>query len=156
MTRSDARAFYTGRLQATYYDLGVARGGPTGSADVTFYADVIRPLGRRVLELGAGTGRVAIALAELGFEVTGLDTSGPMLDVARSKLADLAPEVQARVRLVHGDMATTRVGGGFDAVVIPARSFCFLLTPETQRACLALIREQLRPGGVLALQVFDP
>src|SRR5262245_6161870 len=96
--------------------------------DVGFYAELVRPIGDRVLELGSGTGRVAIGLAEAGFHVTGLDASGPMLEVARRKLADRPAAVAARVRLLRGDMATTVAGSGFDAVLIPARSFCFLLT----------------------------
>jgi SAM-dependent methyltransferase len=148
-------AFYTNPLNSETYDLGVGRGGPERS-DIPFYVDLVRSVGNRVLELGCGTGQVTIALAEAGFEVTGLDLSPLMLDVAQEKSAALDLAIRGRLRFVQGDMAAFELESDFDAVIIPFRSFQFLLTSDAQRACLTRIRNHLRPGGVFAAQLFDP
>ncbi len=126
------------------------------AGDVVFYRRLAEGADAPVLELACGTGRVALALAEAGLEVTGLDRSEPMLAVAREKLANAPRDVADRVTLVHGDMTAFDLGGTFGLVVIAFRSFQSLLTPELQAACLAAIHGHLRPGGRLALNLFDP
>ncbi len=126
------------------------------AADVAFFRGLAEETGGPVLELACGTGRVALALAEGGLEVTGLDRSEPMLAVAREKL-DAAPSgVAGRVTLVRGDMAAFDLGRTFGLVVVAFRSFQALLTPELQASCLRAARAHLRPGGRLALDLFDP
>ncbi len=149
--------FYRSELNTSTYDLGVGVGGPLGGEDTAFFLGLARALGPRVLELGSGTGRVSVALAEAGLEVTGLDRSPGMLAEARAKAASLAPETAARLTFLEGDMAAFDLGGAvFDLVIIPARAFAFLLTPDAQLACLSRIWLHLRRGGALALDVFDP
>lgn len=149
------QTFYTGSLNAETYDLGVGRGGP-GRDDVAFYLELARSAGGKVLELACGTGQVAIPLAEAGLEVTGLDRSAAMLRRAQAKAASLGPEIRARLLFVDGDMATFELGARFDIVIIPFRSFQFLLTPDLQQSCLARVWKHLRPGGTFAFQLFDP
>src|SRR5215831_6663295 len=72
--------------------------------DVAFYRDVVREFGDPVLELGCGTGRIALALAAAGHRVTGLDISVRMLERCKQKLADLPRETRERVDLLRGDM----------------------------------------------------
>jgi SAM-dependent methyltransferase len=160
--------FYTGALNAETYDLGIGRGGPGTSDDVAFYLDLARSAGStrgagptraagaRVLELASGTGRVSIPLAEAGLEVTGLERSSGMLLEAARKRDALDPSVRDRLRFVAGDMSAFDLGTRFDLVIIPFRSFAFLLEPEAQRACLRAAFAHLRPGGTFSLQVFDP
>jgi SAM-dependent methyltransferase len=143
-------------LNAETYDLGIGRGGPGDDSDVAFYVRIARERGPRVLELGSGTGRVAIALAQAGLDVVGVELSGPMLDQARAKLRMVAPEVGARVRFVRGDMTTVALAETFHTVLIPARAFAFLLTATAQQACLARTWSWLRPGGTLVIDLFDP
>ncbi len=81
--------------------------------DVEFYLRCARDVGHRVLELGVGTGRVAIPLATAGLDVTGVDRSEPMLSLAKRK-ARIIKEVRAR-HLRQGDIASLRVRGEFDA-----------------------------------------
>jgi len=154
----DARAepFYSRSLNAETYDLGIGRGGRGLGEDVAFYLDVARGAGGRVLELGSGTGRVTIALAQAGCVAVGVDRSAAMLAGAESNRDALAPEVQARLRFVKADMVDFDLGESFDAVVIPFRSFMCLLDPGAQRRCLGRVRAHLRPGGVLAFALFDP
>lgn len=148
--------FYSGNLNASTYDLGVGLLGVGGGDDVAFYLDLAAKAGRDVLELGCGTGRVMIPLAEAGFRVTGLDRSPTMLAQAATKLSRLDPVVQAATRLVEGDLASFALDTRFDSVLVPARAFAFLLTVDAQRACLDLVFEHLRPGGFVALHLFDP
>jgi SAM-dependent methyltransferase len=79
-----------------------------------------------------------------------------MLSQAFAKLAHCPSKTQDRVRFVEADMADFRLDQSFDAVLIPARGFAFLLTIDLQRACLARVFDHLRPGGVLSVHLFDP
>src|SRR5215472_5359368 len=103
--------------------------------DIAFYVDAVREFGDPVLELGCGTGRVAMALAQLGKRVTGLDLSERML--------------------VHGDMTKFELGEKFQLIIIPFRPFQHLLEVRDQVACLERVRAHLRPAGCLILDVFQ-
>jgi SAM-dependent methyltransferase len=124
--------------------------------DVPFYVAQARECGGPVLELGCGTGRVLLPVAEAGIDVVGLDASRDMLDGLREKLARRPAETQRRVQLVHGDMRDFRLGREFPLVTIPYRSFLHLLTVADQRRALACVRRHVAPGGRLVLNVFDP
>jgi SAM-dependent methyltransferase len=151
-----ALRFYSGGLNAETYDLGLARGGPGSDEDVGFYLSLARHEGSRVLELGCGTGRVSIALARAGLAVVGIDSSTTMLDGARAKARELDPDTAGRLTLLEGDMRAFSLEQLFDVALIPARAFAFLLTPESQKECLAHVHSHLRPAGVLAIHLFDP
>lgn len=128
-----------------------ARGLP---GDVAFYRDLAIASGGPVVELGVGTGRVAIPTAAAGVEVIGVDTSAGMLGVARARAE--AAGVAARVRLVQGDMRRFTVDKPVPLVTIPFRAFLHNLTDADQQATLAACHRALRPGGRLALNVFNP
>jgi SAM-dependent methyltransferase len=79
-----------------------------------------------------------------------------MLALARKKLADAGPAVEARVRLVQGDMRSFDLGEQFDLAIIAVKSFAYLIDrPEQQRA-LENVAAHLRPGGLLALDLLNP
>jgi ubiquinone/menaquinone biosynthesis C-methylase UbiE len=109
-----------------------------------------------VLELACGTGRIALALAENGFDITGVDISLGMLAVARRKAAGRPASVQARLTLIEQDMSQLKLGRRFGLVFVPARSFQHLLTVDLQRKTLDAIHRHLEPAGRLALHLFDP
>src|SRR5437899_1667560 len=93
--------------------------------DVAFYRNAVRDFGDPVLELGCGTGRITMALAEAGKRITGLDLSGRMLERAVKKRAALRVEARERVHFVQGDMARFDLGEKFrlvTAVFLPVRS----------------------------------
>ena len=123
--------------------------------DVAFYRDAARDFGDPVLELGCGTGRITMALAEAGKRVTGLDLSERMLERAAKKRAALFTEERERVHLVQGDMAKFDLGERFRLVIIPFRPLQHLLKVEQQMACLECVRKHLAPGGRLILDVFQ-
>lgn len=157
MTDQERRAprFYERRsLQVEAYDAA----NPTvpGGDDVGFLGRLAGEVGGPVLELGCGTGRVAIPLAEAGFEVVGLDLSAPMLAIADAKRRSLPSDVRRRVRFVEADMRDFRLRRRFGLAFAAFRAFQHLLEPADQRAALAAVRRHLRPGGLLVLDVFDP
>jgi SAM-dependent methyltransferase len=123
-------------------------------ADRAFYLSYARRARARILELGCGTGRILIPLAEVGCEIVGVELSPAMLARCREKLAALPAGVRRRVRLVRGDMRRLRLRGRFAVAMIPYRSFHHLLRAEEQIACLRGIHRLLRPGGTLLLDLF--
>ena len=103
--------------------------------DVAFYRSAARDFGDPILELGCGTGRITMALAEAGKRITGLDLSGRMLERAVKKRAGLRVEARERVHLVQGDMARFDLGEKFRLVIIPFRPFQHLLEVRKQMDC---------------------
>jgi ubiquinone/menaquinone biosynthesis C-methylase UbiE len=123
--------------------------------DIPFYVALAQEAaarGEAVLELGCGTGRVTIPMAQAGAKVTGLDGAAAMLDIARAK----APAAGVDVRWVEGDMAAFELGETYGLVVIPFRSFLHLITAEEQKGCLDAIHRHLHPRGLLALNFYVP
>lgn len=136
---------------ARYYDL-IHEGLP-GEAE--FFVGQAARLGGRTLELGCGTGRLAVAMAMSGADVVGLDNSAAMLDVCREKLAAVSP-VSGRLELTHGDMATFELGEQFDFVALAYRGFMHLHGVEQQLSCLERVRRHLKEDGVFILSTWVP
>ena len=122
--------------------------------DLPFYAEQAKASGGPVLELGCGTGRVSLMLAEAGFDVTGVDISPKMVARATAKAKEAG--LSDRARFVVGDMAEPEAGGGFALVCFPFRSFQSMLTVEDQRQALENAGALLKSGGLLALDMFSP
>ena len=126
--------------------------------DIPFYVEEARRAGGPVLELGCGTGRVAIPMAEAGVDVVGLDSSSAMLEVARRKMQRLKGR-SGSLTLVQADMrdfSLDKLDERFHLVVIPFRGFLSLLTVEDQVRALDKIKQHLAPGGKLIFNVFVP
>lgn len=138
-----------------YYDASPV---VTGRQDVPFYLAAAHGFGDPVLELGCGTGRITLALAQAGYRVTGLDLSGQMLARCEEKRAALSTETRERVHLVQGDMTRFDLGEKFRLVIIPFRPFQHLLETQQQLDCLACAQKHLLPGGHLIVDFFhtDP
>jgi SAM-dependent methyltransferase len=140
------------RLDAAFYDyysLGV-------EGDVQFYVEEAQKAGSPVLEIGCGTGRILLPIAESGVSIVGLDRAPAMLALLRQKLAKYKPDTQSRVKLSEGDMRNFSLGRRFKLITIPYRAFLHLLTPKDQRQALTCIREHLTDDGHLIFNVFDP
>lgn len=125
-------------------------------ADLDFFKDYARTTGGKILEIACGTGRVLIPLAQAGYEVTGLDYSIFMLDVCRHKLAEKAPDIHKKVRLVQGNMVNLHLDDRYSLVIIPANSFQILTSQNEQESCLRSIARHLVPSGKLIIVVFHP
>jgi SAM-dependent methyltransferase len=104
----------------------------------------------RALELGIGTGRVAIPLSGRGVPVVGIDLSPYMLERLRAK-----PEA-AGIEVVEGDFATTRVPGSFRLAYLVFNTITNLTTQEEQVACFENVARHLEPGGAFVMEVFVP
>ena len=132
-------------------------------SDVAFYAREAEAAGGPVLEVGCGTGRVALAMAAAGIAVTGLDRDPALLAAAAAKRA-AAPRPAAarsvagrgRLALLCADMRAYAFRRPFAAVMMPFRVFQSMLSVPDQLAALAAARDALAPGGRLVLDLFDP
>ena len=103
-----------------------------------------------VLELGAGTGRLAIPLATRGVKVVGLDSSAAML----SKLT--GNDATHSVRPILGDMVDDQPDGPFGVVFVAFNTFFNLLSEERQQSCFAAVSQRLAPGGAFVVEAFVP
>ncbi|MER6180102.1 class I SAM-dependent methyltransferase [Streptomyces sp. NPDC001652] len=147
MTTPTSHNHYDEKL-AGVYDRMYPLEFDTGPA-VDLLAELTPPRGR-ILELGVGTGRIALPLAQRGYQVLGLDASEAML----SQLKKADPE--GTVEGVLGDFTQTHTGREFDLVSVMINTFFFAVTQEQQLSALRLVREQLAPGGRFLLEAFDP
>ena len=123
--------------------------------DIPFYLGEALSIEGPVLELGCGTGRVAIPIAQAGVDVVGIDNSHAMLEQARLKVDSLGPGA-GTLELVNADMRDFSLDTTFDLAIIPFRGFLALLTVEDQRRALMRIREHLNIGGRLVFNIFVP
>ena len=123
--------------------------------DLPFYRACAEEGGGPVLELGAGTGRVTAHLAKAGFDITGVEISGRMLELGRLRMERLG-EAGQRVQLVQGDMAALDVRGKFRTVIVPFRTFHHLHTIDRQLSALDAIRRKLAPDGIAVIDLFRP
>ena len=122
--------------------------------DVAFYVDEARTAGGDVVELGVGTGRIAIPIAAAGIRVVGVDSSRGMLDVCARHARDAG--VAERLDLRLGDLRDPPVSERVPLVICPFRSYLHLLTEADRRRALAATFDLLVPGGRLVFDVFAP
>jgi len=120
--------------------------------DVGFYLAEARRSGGPVVELGVGTGRIAIPIAADGIRVIGVDSSRGMLDVCARRAALAGVTVDLR----RGDLTAPPIGERVPLVIVPFRSYLHLRTDDERRRALAAAWELLRPGGRLVFDVFAP
>jgi SAM-dependent methyltransferase len=123
--------------------------------DLAFYLETAAATRGPVLELGCGTGRIAIPLTASGVRITGLDISRKMLEQAEKKRSYLAAERRNLLRLVHGDMTSFDLREQFPLIIIPFRPFQHLLSVQAQLSCLMCARRHLRDGGRLVMDFFQ-
>jgi ubiquinone/menaquinone biosynthesis C-methylase UbiE len=143
----------SGNYDAELYDLVTPE---KIRGDVDWYRGKAKESGGPVLELGAGTGRITLAIAQDGVSICALDAHRGMLAALRRKVDALPEQDQRRITIVEGDMRSFNAGGKFALVIIPFRAFLHNVTTDDQLACLRCAHENLKPGGSLALNVFHP
>jgi len=102
------------------------------------------------LELGVGTGRIALPLSERGVRVHGIDLSPAMVAELRSK-----PGAE-RIDVTIGDFASTRVEGEFSLAYVVYSTIMNLTTQEEQVACFRNVAAHLRAGGCFVVEVMVP
>ena len=105
-----------------------------------------------MLEIGVGSGRVAVPTALAGVPVVGVDASEAMLELARRRAAPHGLDLT----LVHADMRDLPELGTFPLVTVPFRAFLHLRDDDERLAVLRALHDRLEPGGTLAFDVFHP
>lgn len=152
MSKSPDRPYYASKAASTvFYDV-VTGADKSISGDIDVYASLV-PQSGTVLELGVGTGRVALALAKRGFLVTGLDIAPAMLAQAKAKRAELSDEIASRIKLLKADMTAFNLGCAFDAVICPFYTMAHLPPGPSWERSFKAIRGHLAPGGVAAVHL---
>ena len=141
-----------------YFDERIAEGYDAASEDmfdpavvdpvVSFLAALAGEGG--ALELGIGTGRIALPLSKRGVQVHGIDLSPAM--VARLRAKPGADEIDVTI----GDFATTKVGGTFRLAYLVFNTIMNLVTQDEQVACFRNVAAHLEPGGCFVIEVGIP
>src|SRR5262249_51530433 len=106
--------------------------------------------GGRALELGIGTGRIALPLAARGVLVHGIDLSEAMVARLRAK-----PGAEG-IDITIGDFATTRVDGTFSLAYVVFNTIGNLTTQAAQAACFRNVAAHLEPGGCFVIEIGVP
>ena len=145
----DEDGYFGERVAASYDDSSEGMFDP---ALVDTVADVLAGLagGGRALELGIGTGRIALPLARRGVPVHGIDLSRAM--VARLRAKPGGEDIGVTI----GDFATTRVDGSFSLAYLVFNTIMNLTTQEAQVACFRTAAAHLEPGGCFVIEVGVP
>lgn len=142
----DAISLATLSTIAPFYDLDLQG----YEDDVLLYRDLADEHTGPVLELGCGTGRVALSLAANGREVVGVDISEAMLDVARTRYSE------APVEWVVGDMRQLDLGRRFALVLVPLGGLQHLQTVDDLVATFGVIARHLAFEGAAVIDVEAP
>jgi SAM-dependent methyltransferase len=155
---SRARARASLQLPENYFAEDVAAGYDDPD-DPMFAPEAIDPVvdflaeraaGGRALELGIGTGRIALPLAARGVAVHGIDLSEEMVERLRAKPGG------DRIPVTIGDFATARVDGTFRLAYVVYNTIQNLTTQDAQVACFQNVAEHLEPGGCFVIEVGLP
>jgi SAM-dependent methyltransferase len=134
---------------AQRYDL--VMGAYASGDQLNFYRRQGARYGEPVLELACGSGRLTIPLAKGGVNITGMDLSKDMLNLAKWK----ASEAQIDLRFLQGDMRSFDLGEKFKLIFIPAQSFSHLYTREEIEDCFACVRRHLADEGRFLIELFN-
>lgn len=141
----DVDAQYADPALVVLYD----RLNPLGE-EAAFYAARICAPPKAVLDLGCGTGALALRLAADGHAVTGLDPAAAMLAVARDR------DAGSRVSWLQGCAADLPAAARFDAAVMTGHAFQCLLTDAATADALRAVRARLNPGGCFLFETRNP
>ena len=120
--------------------------------DLSFWKGLAEKQGSPLLELGCGTGRVLVPLAEAGYATWGLDKDPEMLDFLQG---NLNPDLKPAPQLVEADFSDFNLEMQFPLIIVPCNTWS-TLGAETRSKALACIVRHLRSGGLLAVSVPNP
>lgn len=111
-----------------------------------------------VLELGCGTGRLAVPLAVAGFAVTGVDRDPAMLARARAAIERAGPDAASNLHIVEGEIVGLALpdAGSFGLAFIALNSIFLMGSRDGQRGALATLARHLAPGGIAVVDAWQP
>ncbi|HEU6440374.1 MAG TPA: class I SAM-dependent methyltransferase [Terriglobales bacterium] len=126
--------------------------------DVSLYLALASRTGGPILEIAAGSGRIAIPLAEAGYEVTLVDIDAGMVARAKAAAGKLDPDVRARLAFVEENLVGLNLPGGprFRLAILALNSILLLGTRELQQEALETMGRHLVPGGLAVVDIWLP
>jgi SAM-dependent methyltransferase len=144
----------TAAALARLYDLDLTE----DPGDLDLYLALASRTGGPILEIAAGSGRVAIPLAEAGYEVTAVDIDPAMLARAEAAAKEAGPEIGALLHCVEADLIGLKLPGGarFHLAILALNSILLLQTRDMQQAALESMARHLEPGGLAVVDVWLP
>ena len=130
---------------------------PLNENEINWHKSHAHKTGGPILELACGTGRLLSKLAGIGYDVTGIDLSSKMLEIANANIGKLPAELKNKITLVNGDIIDFNFDRQFGLIFIADNSFRELCTKEAQISCLKAVYRHLSPQGAFLLTVrrFD-
>ena len=120
--------------------------------DIPFWIEQSQQCDGKVLEVGCGTGRVTIPVAESNLDITGIDISPTML----KKLTEKSLHEQIKIRTQVMDMREINLNDFFDLIIVPYRGFQHMLTTQDQEKSLFSMHKRLTKRGRLIVNIFPP
>lgn len=145
----DPDGYFDERVAATYDESTAAMSTPEAVEPIVSFLVGLAG-GGRVLELGIGTGRIALPLAQRGVPVHGIELSKAMASRLRAKPGG------ADIGITIGDFATTPVEGTFSLAYLVFNTIMNLTTQEAQVECFCNVSAHLEPGGCFVIEVVVP
>jgi SAM-dependent methyltransferase len=144
----------TAQALARLYDLDLAE----DPGDLDLYLALAARTGGPILELAAGTGRLAVPLAAAGQTVTAVDIDPAMLARARRRAEAAGPAIRDRIDFVDADLLGLELpdSAAFRLAFIPLNSLFLLATREAQREAFATMARHLAPGGIAVADIWLP
>ena len=139
---------------ARLYDLDLT----PDPGDLDLYLAMAARTDGPIVELCAGTGRIAIPLAVSGFDVTGVDIDPAMVARAIRRAEGIGPDRVERVSFLVGDLFDVAIPGAgtFGLGILALNSILLLGGPREQRRAIAVMAGLLAPGGVAVVDVWLP
>ncbi len=120
--------------------------------DLALYSELADETGGPILDVGCGSGRVMLALAQEGHRVVGIDNAQAMLDRGQRHLANM-PQLKPLVTFVKGDALTTPLPGPFKLIIVPYNTFMHFEDQATQIAALRRFHDLLDADGLLVIDL---
>jgi ubiquinone/menaquinone biosynthesis C-methylase UbiE len=136
-------------LIAPFYDIEHDR----FSEDLDMYSNYAELSGGKILELACGSGRILLPLAQEGYELTGVDSSERMLEIAQQRLQE--EDLADRCQLVQQDMRTLQLGQKYRLAILGLGSLGHITTRKDQQSTLAAVRAHLSHGATLIIDISN-
>jgi SAM-dependent methyltransferase len=135
------------------YDANIYDGMNTNLNDLQFYKRWLpKSKDPRILELCCGTGRLTLPIAKEGYDITGVDYTASMLELAKVK----ASEQDIDITLVEADIRTLDLTEEYDLIFIPFNSIHHLYKNEDLFSAFSTVKSHLKEGGLFLFDCFNP
>lgn len=121
--------------------------------DIDFYREMVQEYDGPILDVGCGTGRVMFPLAQMGYEVHGIDNEKAMLDIAKERMEDYDNATQNRLHFHYGDVTDYDMPVKFKLTTAPYNAMMHFHDQETQLKVLDNLRAWTADDGVLILDL---